>query len=374
MKQNREWSAAATVWASTAGISFSTGRQVVLFFTQMGWASWIGIAFAASAFGLLCGMICHFALRTEEKSFSGIFARILDSRQSMVVSALHSLLMAFIAGMMIASTGSLAALTLPLRNAFWIGVLFSTGLALLLSMHRMKRLRFLGTLALLASAIFYFSLFLDSRPVRIPSRYETVPELSGNLSVALLLSVLHAAMNASIAGEAVACFASRPQRPMRLGLLCGAMMFALLSAVNAALIRGGDRLLSQELPTVILAARWGVFGYYASLMVMWLCSLSTLTAALASLASRMNDAAGSKGTVILTLFASAACSAVLGFEKYFESMSPTLACAAAFCFCGLICYCDMQKSPIHFQRLRNMTKKRVKLYKLPEKWLTNEEK
>ena len=101
--------------------------------------------------------------------------------------------------------------------------------------------------------------------------------------------MLQSALSASIAGETVACLSHRITNPRRFGLRCGMLMSALLCTVNAALLRGGEKLLPQKFPAVLLAARWGAFGYCASLGILWACAASTLTAALRSSAGFMES-------------------------------------------------------------------------------------
>lgn len=340
MKKKREWRGAAAVVAAAAGAGFSSGREVVLFFSQMGWASWVGVGFASVIFGLLCAVVCHFAQETGARTFLGVYRRVLDARQGAVVGAIHGLLMALTAGVMAVAVGEMAALALPLRGAFWMGVLFSTGLALLMSAKGMRGVALMGVPALALCGVFYLALALDPRPVTVYPRYQTVPELSGSVTAAILLATLHAALNASIAGGVTACFAERACRPAQFGLWCGGMMFLLLSASNAAILRGGKELFSQALPTVVLAARWGKFGYYGCILVMWLCSLTTLAAALGSLAGQMDDSQSSRRALTIVLAAGILLTFLMGFERFIELGYPMLGWASVFAMAGLACYYD----------------------------------
>lgn len=276
-------SAAVAVAAASAGTGFASGREIVLFFSQMGRASWIGVACAAAMFGMLCGLVCRAAKQTGGESFRGVCLRVLGVRRGMVAGAAHGLLMAVTAGRMIIGAGEMAALVLPVKHAFLMGALLSVGTALLLCMRRMRRMVVFGTVTAVLCALFYASLALDPRKVRIYRSYETVAELSGSVSAALVLAMLHAALNASVACGVTCCFSSRVEKPFGFGMLCGGLMLIMLSAANAAVMRGGAKLLSQALPTVVLAARWGVFGYYAAISVMWLCDTATLAAAIGAL-------------------------------------------------------------------------------------------
>ena len=321
--------------AATAGAAFASGREVGMFFSQMGWASWIGVGCASAMFGLFCGIICRFARQTGAKSFAAVYMRVLDMRQGAVVGAVHGLLMALTAGVMMAAVGELAALALPLYNAFWMGVLFSTGIALLLNLRGMRAMIQAGLPVIALCAVFYAALALDPRKTTVHFQYETVPELSGSVSAALLLAALHSALCASVSGGVAARMAGDVSQPMRFGARCGAMMLALLSAGNAALLRGGEKLLSQALPTVLLAARWGKAGFYISIFVMWICSTMTLSAALGTLVGQLDDGRCNRRILLLTLMTGMTAALLMGFGRLVEVGYPMLGWASLFALTGL---------------------------------------
>ena len=283
VKRGQEWRAAAAT-AAVTGAAFASGRGVVVFFSQMGRASWIGVGCASAMFGLLCGILCRFAQRTGARTFAGVYMRLLGARRGATVGLVHGLLMVLTAGVMLAAAGKLFALTLPLYNAFWMGVLFSAIVALLLNLRGMRAMSAVGLPAVAICGAFYAALALDPREAAVHLRYETVLELNGSALAALLMAALHSALCASLGGVPAVCMADGAGRPARFGARCGMMMMILLSAANAAMMRGGERLFSQALPTALLAARWGKAGYYASAFVMWLCTATTLSAAIGALA------------------------------------------------------------------------------------------
>ena len=278
MVRKRELSAVAATLAAGAGVGFSSGRQVALFFAQMGWASWVGVGAAAALYGALCGAVCHFAKQTGARTLPGICMRALGPRRAMAACALYGLLTA----------GGLAALILPVQNAFWMGALFSTGLALLLSLRGMRGMAALGIVAVTLCGALYAAMALDPREIHVYHQYVTVPELSGSLGAALALAAMHAALNAAVAAAAAAGFADRTRSAAGFAAECGLGMLILLAAANAAILRGGERLLSQAMPMAVLAARWGKFGYYALILSMWLCTVTTLSASVSALAGQLD--------------------------------------------------------------------------------------
>ena len=288
MVRKRELSAVAATLAAGAGVGFSSGRQVALFFAQMGWASWVGVGAAAALYGALCGAVCHFANQTGARTLPGICMRALGPRRAMAACALYGLLTAAVAAMMISAAGGLAALILPVQNAFWMGALFSTGLALLLSLRGMRGMAALGIVAVTLCGALYAAMALDPREIHVYHQYVTVPELSGSLGAALALAAMHAALNAAVAAAAAAGFADRTRSAAGFAAECGLGMLILLAAANAAILRGGERLLSQAMPMAVLAARWGKFGYYALILSMWLCTVTTLSASVSALAGQLD--------------------------------------------------------------------------------------
>lgn len=340
MARTRVWRAPVAAVAVTAGAGFSSGREVALFFSQMGWASWAGVLFASALFGALCGLIAHFARQTGVHSFSGVYLRALEPRQGMVVGAMHGLLMAMTAGVMLVACGELAMLALPFHNAFWMGVLFALAGALLLNLRGMRALPAAGAAALLLMAAFFLALAADPRDVTVHLNYEVDPELFGSTAAAILMGTLHAALNASIAGGVIACFSGETGQPAAFGARCGALMLAVLSAANAAMARGGEKLLAQALPMVVLAARWGTFGYYACIAVMALGSIATLSAAVGALIGQLDDGPRSRKAVLAVLAAGGALAALLGFERAVELGYPMLGWASVFSLAALACCVD----------------------------------
>lgn len=281
MKSREEWTTALSATAAAAGVGIASGRQTVVFFTQMQYVSWVAVATSSVLFGALCGMIVRLARQTGSRSFADICMRTLSAGKAKTAVLIYGLLMVFASAAMLMEAGRLAALTLPVHNAFAMGVLLTLGLALALCIRGMHGWRMA---AATVCAVFYIALALDPRPVRIYGNYSTDLKLSGSISAAIILGALHAAMSASIAAGSVVSL--EPENPVRMAMAAAVTMFALLTAANAAMLRGGERLLSQALPTVVLAARWGKIGFYACILVKWMCAVATLGAALSALSGK----------------------------------------------------------------------------------------
>lgn len=274
--------AALAAAAAVSGAGFASGRELVLFFAQLGWAGWIGMFVASAAFAALIGAVCGQARRIGADDLPRLYWRRLGPAAGAVAGAMHGLLMAMIAVMMLANAGRIGALTLPLRYGFLWGASLSLMIALMVNLGRLRALPWMGLLAAALGAAIYAGLAVDPRPVRVYLRGETTLALRGNLPAALALALLYAALNGAVAGGAAARF-SGGARPARTAALSGGLLCGMLLCAGAAIARGGERLLGQAMPTVILAARWGKAGFWLCAGFSFLCATATLSAAIASL-------------------------------------------------------------------------------------------
>lgn len=265
--------------AAAAGVGVVSGRQAVVFFAQMQGTSWIAVAISAVVFGTLCGLTAAAARQTGEESLLKLYVRVLPGWTARIAGGMYCLTMVFAAAAMLAEAGRMAALTFPVHNAYWMGVVFTLGMALMLCVYKIR-----GWGMAVVCILFYTALALDTRPVRIFAEYRTEPELAGSVPAAMLLGAAHGALCTVMAAQSA--FSLPAGTLWRFALTaCGAMLL-LLSSVNFALIRGGERLLSQPLPTVLLAARWGKAGYYSCILVKWMCVLYSLAAAIGGLTGK----------------------------------------------------------------------------------------
>ena len=72
------WRALGAVLAATAGTAFLSGRQLTLFFSQLGGMSWLAVGTASALFGLCCGALCRFARQTGGENVAAVLMRRLQ--------------------------------------------------------------------------------------------------------------------------------------------------------------------------------------------------------------------------------------------------------------------------------------------------------
>ncbi len=304
---------ALAVMAAVAGTGYASGREMVLFFAQLGRAAWVGIFVASALFGILAGVLCRWACRSTSDSVAGVIRRQLGRGAGRAAELLHALLMSTIAAVMLSTAGEMGALALPVRHGCLWGAALAMMIALSVNLGGLRALPWLGLLTAALGAIFYAGLAIDLRPVRVYLREETALALRGSPWAAILLALLYASMNACLAGGVIVRFSSEDRlSPTRFAAQSGALLCALLLCANAAIARGGDPLLSQAMPVVILAARWGTAGFWLSAGFRFLCAAATLTAALGALLVQMGEGGRQRRSALMMMALAALIFACLG--------------------------------------------------------------
>lgn len=278
MDRGGERRAALAAAAAVAGLGGASGRAMVLFFGQLGGLRWAGIALASALYGLLLAALGRGAAACGAQTPGELFRRLLGRRAGRLAGALHELLLAGMAAAMLSRAAGLGALALPLAR----GEIWGAGLALALALGLSGRaLPALGGIALASGTVLFCALALDPRPVRVYARAETVLALEDNPAAAAVLAALYAALAAALSGGAVLRCVRGIRRPLWLGLLGGLGLAATLTSANWALLRGGRHLLGQAEPGVLLAARWGVAGFWLYAAFAFLGATASLAAVLA---------------------------------------------------------------------------------------------
>jgi len=329
---------ALAAMAAAAGTGYASGRELVLFFAQLGRAGWIGVALAPVVFGLLTAMLCRLAARAGGEGLAGMFRGLLGPRAGAVAGALQGTLLALTAVVMLWGAGELGALALPLRFGFLWGAGLALLAALLLNLGGMRALPWAGLAVMAVGVALYAGLALDARPPRIYLRGDVRLALEGSVPAAILLALAYGSMNACLAAAVAARFGGRA-RPLRAGALCGAMLFALLLCANLAVARGGRQLLCQAMPTVVLAARWGLAGFWLCVGFGFLCAVSTLAATLGGLIGLLRTSRHGLWGVAPALLAAAAC-ALRGVPGAVSASYPAVGWLCAALMLAMACRMD----------------------------------
>ena len=337
MQRRGEARAALAILAAVAGTGYASGRELVLFFAQTGATGWIGVCLAPLVFGGMMALLCHCAGRVGADSFPMFCQGLMGRRAADAASGLHGLLLAMTAAVMLCGAGETGALALPMRFGWLWGAVSALLLALLLNLWRLRPMPWLGLAVLAAGLLFYGALALDPRPPRVWLDGEVVLALENCWAASVLLALAYGAMNASLAANVALRF-SRGIRPWRVGMGCGLGLWALLAAANGAVARGGRPLLGQAMPSVILAARWGLPGFWICAGFTYLCAATTLACALGGLIDLAQNGWG-RGA-LLTALAAAALVGLLGLRRAIGVGYPAVGWFCAALMLALACRAD----------------------------------
>lgn len=329
--------AVPAILAAVAGTGYASGRELVLFFAQTGRTGWIGVCFAPVVFGLLVSLLCRMGVSEGATGFAPFCQRMMGRRAGAVAGWLHGLLLALTAVVMLCGAGELGALTLPMRFGWLWGAGSALLIALVLNLAGLRPLPGLGLALLVAGVAFYVALALDPRPARVWLDGAVQLALEDRWTASILLALAYAAMNAALAANVVLRFGAGA-RPWRVGLGCGLSLWALLAAASWAIERGGRRLLGQAMPTVALAARWGLPGFWACAGFGYLCAVTTLAATLGGLIDAMRGG-GHRGALLIALVM-AALAGLLGFRRAVGASYPFVGWLCAALMLSLACRAD----------------------------------
>lgn len=301
MRGKAEWRASLSAMAAMAGVGLVSGREMVLFFTQTKAAAWVGMLTACLLFGVLTAFIAG----------QGELCRG-RSPLALTCETLRLLLAALVAAFMLTRLGTLGALTLPMHHGFLFGALFGLIAAMILLWTRGGEMA--GLVVVLALSAFYTASALDDRPARINLRGTAVFALVDSVPGSLMLAAAYAALTACAAAWSLRRTCPGTVRAAAVGMRCAAMLACALVPGCAALLRAGDMVMAQPMPWVVLSARWGLVGFWLCASLQAVCSVSTLSAALGLLTSRLRS--DRRPLAVYMLVGGTAVFCVLSFGRF----------------------------------------------------------
>ena len=265
----------SSAWAivgAVIGAGFASGREVAAFFSRYGALSWLGVAAAVAAIG----WISHGAMRSP-----GVPQAWKGRWPARVWQGMFIALLAATGGAMLAAAGEIAALTVPLHGAYWMGLLSTLCLAWWLSERR------LAGLAMISRGLTVCLLAVMTMGLMLPRLrgvwMEDVPAWS-QAPVSLLRGLCYGGFNAALASPVLneAAEALSPREKRRCALRVSLILSAVLALGNGVLLRH-PALLGAPLPYVTMLSRWGQWGMALGALALYLAVLTTLTACLRGL-------------------------------------------------------------------------------------------
>lgn len=322
--------AAFAICAAIIGAGFASGREIVSFFACFGAASFLGAAAASAGVGALVYAVMLLSARTQSSSFAHIYGALMGKPCEDAVSVLHSLLCLITASAMLAAGAELGTLTFPVRHSQLLGFLLTLLAALAAVLSGFRTLSSMGALLIPLTFLYFFAMAAGcDYPIEFAA---------DGILPAIPMGLIYAAFNGALAGGAVCAAGLGGASPARTACLTGGIMFLLLSCADLAMLRAGDIVRQMSMPSVVLAANWGVFGYYASISVMWLAILTTLIAMLHTLVSQVTCAGIRRLPAVCISLFGAALFSVCGFSSLVSAVYPLLGWVCGFALVALMLF------------------------------------
>lgn len=348
MHYSAELRCALAICAAIAGAGFASGREVMIFFSEMGHASRAGIFAACVCLGCLVSMLMHFARKTGSRSLPRLYGSLMGAACENAVHAVYGLLMLCMSSIMLSACCELGELALPFQNSRLAGLLI--GLSCGAFAARKNVLSGFGAILAPAIIVFFLAAALDTRPPDTSIYLKTARTIQASFPLALTLGAIYAFLNVSFASSVIL---SHPADPSKTGLFTALIMFFMLSCSDFALLRHFDALQGSAMPAVLLAARWGAAGYHICIFLLWIAVLSTLGAALSSL-RRQTEALPHARLIDILLLAAASLFSLSGFDFLIRLLYPLLGWLCALLLLALLPFIE-----------RSSPKKRVKFRTKP---------
>ena len=275
---------------AVVGAGMASGREIAAFFTQYGCWSHVGIFLAVMTMLFLVDTPLPVAWekRWPEKLWSLLLAMLLVAT----------------GGAMLSGAGEIAALTLPVHGAYWLGMAITLALAWRLAHRTIGGLAWVSRVML---AVFVLMLMVGFTLKPMPG----MPIPAGNLPRAVLYGAAYGGFNAAL--QTTILKHDRNTRIYRKRAIFKACMllFVIILMGNAVLLRHSS-LQGKAMPFMQMLMQFGRIGYYLGAICLYLAILSTLTACLKGL----GNSAWKNGLVCLA--------ALVGFSGVVEFFYPML--------------------------------------------------
>jgi uncharacterized membrane protein YkvI len=279
MRRSVNMAAALSAVAAMVGAGFASGREIVVFFSGQGGPSWLGVALASAGAGFLTGAISALAMRTGRRELPGVFARTMGRGSGIAMQAVYSMLLILCSAAMLSTGATLGALTFPFHGAFLLGMAIVLAVGLLLM--RRGALPVAGAALVVLMALWYFALGAGQEPNGV--------RVGGSVGISAASGLIYAAFNATVAAGVVCLNAGEGVDPKRVGLYTGLLLAAMLIPANWALLRADVDTRQMALPSVVMAHKWGVAGYYLAIGALFIAVVTTLSAALSALKEQLTE-------------------------------------------------------------------------------------
>lgn len=290
----------------------------------------MGVVSASAAMGALSYVVIKITVHVQAETFPELYGALMGSGCREAIHVLHGLICLLTAAAMLSAASELGGLALSWKFSRPFGLLLTLFAAIIMICVGMNALSVLG--AILVPFVVVFYLATATGP-----NHSVCFSWNGAFS-SIPLGLLYAAFNVALTGGAICQIARWKISPEKTGFLTGVFMFLMLSCANLALLKADVSIRESLLPSVMLTKKWGIFGYYISIALMWLSILTTLCAMLSSI-QRQLISAGIKSTpaLAISVIASSLTSTV-GFRTMVNVAYPLLGWICSFALIALLLF------------------------------------
>ena len=252
------------------GAGLASGREIASFFARYGRWGYAGIILSVGV------LICL----ADTKIPDVWRGKWMERGWSLLLT----LLLVVTGGAMLSGAGEIAALTIPIRGAYLLGVFATLALSWLLANQTVSGLAWVSRILLVILAVLIVS-GLTLPPIKAVSIEEiSVPE-------ALIRGLTYGGFNAALqAPIMVTAVRSTNAERKRAACLAGMLILFLLTLGNAVILRHSATI-SEPMPFLKIMAGYGKSGYYLCSVSLYLAILSTLTACMRGIDGKILPAA-----------------------------------------------------------------------------------
>lgn len=317
-------SCALALLSGAVGAGFASGQEIAVFFAVHGALAPVAMLCACAVLAYLFCRLPHQMQRAGCESLAALCRVRFGARFGRLCAALFVLLCAVTGGAMLCACAELAALTLPIRRAYALGLIASLILGCALSGRGLRGL------ALAGSALCALLPVLLVRMLMMPTGEAAFAPASGAIRAAVS-GASYGALNAAMLLGASSLLLPLSRRERAGASLLFALLFGALLALGAAVLsRHRQAAALKALPFVYLSNQLGKGGYLLCALTLYTAALSTFCAMLAALAQLLPAKRIFPGALFCLFFSQ------VGFEGIVTRGYPVLGalCAA---LAGLLC-------------------------------------
>jgi uncharacterized membrane protein YkvI len=203
----------------------------------------------------------------------------MERGSGIAMQVVYTALLVLCSAAMLSTGATLGALTFPFHGSFLLGTAIVLITALFLTRRGALPVAGLALVAMMAAWYAALGAGQESSGVRV----------GGSVVISAASGMIYAAFNGAVASGVVCLNAGEGVEPRRVGLYTGLLLAVMLVPANWALLRADSSVREMALPSVVMAHKWGVTGYYLSICALFVAVVTTLSAALSALRAQLTE-------------------------------------------------------------------------------------